>query len=99
MSSRNRNVRRTRVASIVLVAAALALGVSVAAALGDDNPQPINFTHNVNDAPAPVTGAVFGTGPAVKTGTAICTTPTQLTANVNTDCETTAGPHNETSIA
>jgi hypothetical protein len=49
---------------------------------------------------APVAGAVFGSGPAVKTGTAICTTPTQTAANANTDCETTSvGPHNETSIA
>ena len=38
------------------------------------DPQPIDFTHNVVDAPAPVTSAVFGTGPPVKTGTAICTT-------------------------
>jgi hypothetical protein len=45
-----------------------------------------------------VTSAVFGSGPRVKTGTAICTTPKQTTANVNTDCAST-GPHNETSIA
>jgi len=69
-------------------------------AYADDNVQPVDFTHNTVDAPAPVAGAVFGTAPAVKTGTAICTTATQLTANVNTDCETaSAGPHNETSIA
>ena len=49
--------------------------------------------------PAPVAGAVFGPGPALKPGEKICTTPTQSGANVNTDCETTAGPHNETSIA
>ena len=87
----------------VLVAAAsismLALSPALAHAAGDD-PQPVDFTHNVVDAPAPVAGAVFGTGPAVKTGTAICTTAAQLTANANTDCETaSAGPHNETSIA
>jgi hypothetical protein len=74
-----------------------ALGTAVAAA-GDD-PQPVDFTHNVFDAPAPVAGAVFGTGPAVKTGTAICTTTTSVATNVNTDCSPTAGPHNETSIA
>jgi hypothetical protein len=62
--------------------------------------QPVDFTHNVVDAPAPVAGGVFGTGPAVKTGTAICTTATQATPNANTDCETSSvGPHNETSIA
>src|SRR5690348_3236806 len=87
----------------VLVAAVsismLALSPALAHAAGDD-PQPVDFTHNVVDAPAPVAGAVFGTGPAVKTGTAICTTAAQLTANANTDCETaSAGPHNETSIA
>jgi hypothetical protein len=75
-----------------------ALTVSVASA--DEEPQPVDFDHNVVDTPAPVPGAVFGTAPAVKTGTAICTTPTQTGANANTDCETTStGPHNETSIA
>lgn len=87
----------------LIVAAAsismVALSPALAHAAGDDV-QPVDFTHNVVDAPAPVAGAVFGTGPAVKTGTAICTTAAQLTANANTDCETaSAGPHNETSIA
>jgi hypothetical protein len=82
---------------IVAFAAVMALGQPLAAAAED---QPVDFTHNVKDAPAPVTDAVFGTSPAVKTGTAICTTATQLTANVNTDCtEPSVGPHNETSIA
>jgi hypothetical protein len=84
----------------LLAAAALALGAS--SALGDDggaNPQPVDFTHNAVDAPAPVAGAVFGSGPRVKTGTAICTTETSTAANVNTDCAPTPGPHNETSIA
>jgi hypothetical protein len=77
----------------------VALSPSLAHAAGDDV-QPVDFTHNTVDAPAPVPGAVFGTAPAVKTGTAICTTAAQLAANANTDCETTsAGPHNETSIA
>src|SRR5206468_7784650 len=59
--------------------------------------------HNVLDAPAPVTQAIFGTGTPVKAGVAICTTATQTGANVNTDCEGAngpgIGPHNETSIA
>jgi hypothetical protein len=92
-----------RTAVVLTAAAALTLAVGAVAALGDDGEdqqQPIEFTHNVRDAPAPVTSAVFGTSPAVKTGTAICTTPPQATPNVNTDCDTaTAGPHNETSIA
>ena len=66
--------KRGLLLGFVLVAFAV-LGTAVAAA-GDD-PQPVDFTHNVVDAPAPVAGAVFGTGPAVKTGTAICTTATQ----------------------
>jgi hypothetical protein len=76
------------------------MALSPSLAHADDDPQPVDFTHNVTDAPAPVPGAVFGTAPAVRTGTAICTTAAQLAANANTDCETTsAGPHNETSIA
>jgi hypothetical protein len=86
-----------------LIVAALSISMmalSPSLAHADDDPQPVDFTHNVTDAPAPVPGAVFGTAPAVKTGTAICTTAAQLAANANTDCETTsAGPHNETSIA
>ena len=84
---------------ILLPMAAVALGQTLAAA-ADDNPQPLDFTHNVVNAPAPVPGAVFGTAPSVKTGTAICTTATSTAANVNTDCtEPSVGPHNETSIA
>jgi hypothetical protein len=85
--------------ALLLAAAVCILGAGAVAAFADDNIQPVDFTHNVNDAPAPVAGGVYGTGPAVKTGSAICTTPTQVTPNVNTDCDPTAGPHNETSIA
>ena len=80
---------------LALVAFAI-LGTAIAAA-GDD-PQPIDFTHNAVDAPAPIAGAVFGSGSATKIGTPICTTTTSSAANVNTDCEEN-GPHNETSIA
>ena len=62
----------------------IAVGQSLAVA-ADTNPQPIDQTHNVTGAPAPVDSAVFGTAPSVKTGTAICTTGTQTTLNVNTD--------------
>src|SRR5689334_19032799 len=89
---------------LVSVVAALCVGAAVAVA-GDD-PQPIDFLHSHNglDAAAPVTGGVFGSGSAFKTGTAVCTTPTQTSANVNTDCDASApngvtNPHNETSIA
>jgi hypothetical protein len=87
---------------MMLALAVLGLFALTAATASADegDPQPIDFTHNVVDAPAPVPAAVFGTAPPVKTGTPICTTPTQTGANANTDCETTSvGPHNETSIA
>jgi hypothetical protein len=91
-------VRRMRF-MILFPMAAVALGQTLAVA-ATDNPQPLDFTHNVVNAPAPVPDAVFGTAPAVKTGTAICTTATATAANVNTDCtELSVGPHNETSIA
>jgi hypothetical protein len=61
--------------------------------------QPVDYSHNVVDAPAPVTGGVFGSPPgSTRPGTRICTTATSTAPNVNTDCETN-GPHNETSIA
>lgn len=83
---------------ILAAVSAIAVGQPLAVA-ADDNPQPVDFT-NVMSAPAPVTGAVFGTAPAVKTGTAICATATSSAPNVNTDCtEQSVGPHNETSIA
>jgi hypothetical protein len=82
---------------LALVAFAI-LGTAIAAA-GDD-PQPIDFTHNGVDAPAPIAQAVWGSGPAVKIGTPFCSTAPSDALNVNTDCETkTVGPHNETSIA
>src|SRR2546423_1604406 len=80
------------------LAAFVVLGVAVATA-GDD-PQPVDFTHNGVDAPAPIGTAVWGSGPTVKIGTPFCSTTTSAAANVNTDCETkSVGPHNETSIA
>jgi hypothetical protein len=87
----------TRLSLLVALVALVAFGVA-AVASADDNPQPVDFTHNVFNAPSPVAGTIWSQGPDVKTGTAICTTPTSTAANVNTDCEEN-GPHNETSIA
>jgi len=84
---------------VLAFGAALLVGIGASAALGEEIQQPVDYSHNVVDAPTPVAGAVFGTAPSVKTGTAICSTQTSNAANVNTDCETTPGPHNETSIA
>lgn len=94
--SRSRPRLRLRLMALSSCSLVLALSAGVGPALAAD-PQPLDFTHNVNDAPAPVPGAVIGNGPVVKTGTAICTTATQ-SGNANTDCEEN-GPHNETSIA
>jgi hypothetical protein len=96
-----RRMPRRRLAATLIAASTLALGTGTATALGGDGDvvQPIDFTHNVIDAPAPVAGAVFGTDGSLKPGQKLCTTPTQTGANVNTDCATTSGPHNETSIA
>jgi hypothetical protein len=103
MSVRSRKAScraRTRLAPLVL--AGLTILALSSPARADDNIQPIDFTHNGIDAPAPVTGGVFGSGPALHPGERICTTPTQNTKNVNTDCDPgngITGPHNETSIA
>jgi hypothetical protein len=95
--------RRWRAGAFIVAVGAVALAVGVTTALADDEGQPVDFTHNVLDAPAPVTQAVFGTSPSAKAGEAICTTATQPGPNMNTDCEGASGqgigPHNETSIA
>jgi hypothetical protein len=86
----------SRFATLLTVAALASVGLVHIVGEGED--QPIEFTHNIFDAPAPVTAAVFGSGPALRPGSRICTTATQNTPNVDTDCEK-AGPSNETSIA
>jgi hypothetical protein len=92
-------LKAKRLSLLVLLVAVAGLAVAVAVAVADDDQvQPIEFTHNISGAPAPVTGTVWSNGPKVKTGTALCSTTTSSAANVNTDCETN-GPHNETSIA
>jgi hypothetical protein len=92
-----RKRRFARLPLLVAVTALVAFGAA-AVASADDNPQPVDFTHNAFNAPSPVAGTVWSNGPNVKTGTAICSTPISAAANVNTVCEEN-GPHNETSIA
>ena len=96
------NTRGTSMKSTAIITV-LALGLGLVTVLGQEEEEeglqrPVEITHNVFDAPAPVAGAVFGSGTPVKPGQVICTTPTQNTPNVDTDCEKT-GPSNETSIA
>ena len=90
---------RRRRTGLAVGAAALVLALAGGPAIADDGElqQPIEFLHN-NLADAPVPGAVYGTSPSARIGTAICTTAPTSATNVNTDCEGT-GPHNETSIA
>lgn len=96
---RSRVPTRRHRAGLALGGAALVLALAGGPAIAEigELTQPLDFLHN-NLGVAPVPGAVFGTAPAAKIGTAICTTPATSAANVNTDCEGT-GPHNETSIA
>ena len=90
--------KRARRGIALTGAAVLIVGFGVLSARADHQVQPGGLTQNIKDAAAPGAGGVVGNGPATKTGTAICTTPTQPGPNVNTDCEH-LGPHNETSIA
>ena len=90
---------RTVTLAAATVAAVPLVWAAPASAEDGELIQPVDYSHNVVDAPAPVPGGVFGSPPgAIKPGTAICTTATSTASNVNTDCETN-GPHNETSIA
>lgn len=86
---------------IVAIAAAAALTICLGHVpiFGEeDRDQPVDFAHNVVGAPAPVAGAVFGSGSSFHPGDRICSTSSQSAANVDTDCEK-LGPANETSIA
>ena len=100
MMSKNTLIRcepQRSVTALLMGGAALALTVGLATVIGQDG-QPVDFSHNVTDAPAPVAGAVFGSGSALHPGDRICTTGFQTTPNADTGCEKN-GPSNETSIA
>ena len=91
-----KGIRRLLLASISVVAVSQVFSVAA-----DTNPQPVDFSHNAINAPAPVAGAEFGVSPDAAPGVAICTTTASGDSNKNTDCNevTSVGPHNETSIA
>ena len=93
-------VLQRRLAVLIVGGAAVGLSAGLATVTGQNGEfnQPVDFSHTVVDAPAPVAGAVFGSGSALHPGDRICTTVFQTTANVDTDCEK-SGPSNETSIA
>jgi hypothetical protein len=98
MSASGRKFGLLTASGVVVLLAAWLVGTGSATAEVGDLVQPVDFTHNVVDAPAPVTGAVFGSQPGAKIGTPICSTAMSTALNVNTSCEHN-GPHNETSIA
>ena len=94
------------VAAILTVAATATAAASAASgtptvpptAISDSDQDPFPANTMYGHAPPPESGAVYGSAPFAKTGTAICTTQTSYAANVNTDCGPVA-PHQETSIA
>jgi hypothetical protein len=93
------SARSTILLRIAAGAAVLALAAPALVQANEEGiTQPVDFVHNAVDAPAPVTHAIFGSGPATKIGRALCTTATSNAANVNTSCDRN-NPHNETSIA
>ena len=96
----SRFTKNLAVATTLAFAFALSVGLVTVLTQEEEGGEdrPVEITHNVLDADAPIAGAVFGSGTPVKPGVVICSTPTQNTANVDTDCEKT-GPSNETSIA
>src|SRR5437867_4449296 len=51
-----------------LLAAVVALAFGAGLTIFGQADQPVDFSHNVLDAPAPVAGAVFGSGPALHPG-------------------------------
>ena len=87
-----------RLVALIAAGSLFAVTMGAVAAADGDLAQPIDFTHNGVDAPAPVTSAVFGSGSAEKIGTPICSTTASNAANVNVSCERNT-PHNETTIA
>ena len=89
--------RITLLVGASIAAIALAGGPVAAEEEGGERNLPIEFVHN-NLEEAPVAGAVWAAGPALKNGDPICSTPATSDANVNLSCEGT-GPHNETTIA
>ena len=93
ITGRTVSLRRASACAIAIVA------IGVVPLFGEGEDQPIDFTHNVLDAPAPVPGTIYGTnGTSLRPGDQICETEPSTAANVNTGCEN-LGPANETSIA
>src|SRR5690348_18488755 len=92
--------RRFGLSASVIATAIATVVIQSTAGIADINPQPVDNSHNVLNAPLPEGSAQFGTGATVRPGTAFCVSSPSSLANVNTDCQqSTVGPHNETSIA
>ena len=92
-----RRWRPALVAGAALVSLTLAGTSVMAEEEGGERNLPIEFVHN-NLEDAPIAGAVWAGGPALKDGCVICGVAATADPNVNLSCGP-AGPHNETSIA
>ncbi len=79
---------------------ALLLGLLSPALAGDDGDAALPVPHQIRGLPMTPVGGNEGGGVSnfKNRSGLICSTPTQTTANVNTDCEGVA-PHNETTVA
>ena len=96
-TARRRLARPALVAGAALLSLTLA-GTAVMAEEGaEGRTTPVDFVHN-NLEDAPVSGALWAGGPALKDGSTICSVAATSDPNVNLSCGPT-GPHNETSIA
>src|SRR5690348_18272760 len=88
--------RRFALSASVIATAVAAVVIQSTAGVAELNPQPVDHTNNVLNAPLPDGSAQFGTGATVKPGTAFCTSAASSAANVNTDCaQSTTGPRSE----
>ena len=96
-AARRRLVRYASFAGAMLVTLTLAGTSVMAEEAGGERNLPLEFVHN-NLEDAPVAGAVWAAGPALKDGSVICSVAATADPNVNLSCGPT-GPHDETSIA
>jgi hypothetical protein len=96
-ATRHRRWRHALIVSVSLVSVALAASPVIAEEEGGERNLPIDFVHN-NLADAPIAGAVWSAGPALKNGSVICSVAATADPNVNLSCGPD-GPHNETAIA
>jgi hypothetical protein len=97
-TARRRFVRHALFTGAALLSLTLAGTSVMAEEEGEGRTLPVDFVHN-NLEDAPIAGAVWAAGPALKDGKAICSVAATADANVNLSCEGPTGIHDETTIA